>query len=737
MSDATWIEASVEVEGEAFTALSLSVRQALMEVGEAVVEITDEAAGPRPGKVLGGSAQVALRRDDGASEMRFAGVVVEASHHGLDSERPFTRLVIRPRLWRLALRRDHRFFGDEAVDAIVTEVLEEAGITEHEWRLTGSYPPRVATVQHGESDLAFVLRLLTEEGIAFAVEARDGVDHVVFFDGDLGDVAGERTLPYAEEGGFDHARDAVEHLELGVQLRSGKVVLRDYDFARPDFELKGEAQADAGHDLETYQFPARHDAETEVGRYAQTLLEALQVDGELVAGGSQAFHLAPGRRFAIEHHPLDAVNRDLLVLQVEHHYQASRWAAEGAGTDGASVRFVAMPAARPYRPPPRPVAQRVAGYESAVVVGPAGSEIHPDEYGRVKAQPLWDRRGDGTDASATWMRCFQAPLGGGQLTPRVGWEVTLRHVEGDPDRPCVAGRMYTQKAPPPYALPEHKTRSVIQTTTSPGGEGINELRFDDKKGAEEMALTGSKDMSVSAGNNATETVGGNETRTITANQEVNVTGAMEAVAGSQSWSISGSQQVGVSTYLVDQVNGHSLNVGGTRTVMIGGDHRALVGGASSIDVNAAQVDLVVGSVTDSTTATLDDTIGGALVEIAGGGRDVVCTSRAETVGAVKAVLASGGRGVTVGGAMTHTVGAALAVITKADLNDNSKGSLMDVAAGAHLVKATEVTFTAETLLTVICGGSTLTLTPGSVTLAGATITLDGVTPQDAALIKDN
>jgi type VI secretion system secreted protein VgrG len=378
------------------------------------------------------------------------------------------------------------------------------------------------------------------------------------------------------------------------------------------------------------------------------------------------------------------------------------------------------------------------GYDSAVVVGPPGTEIHPDAYGRVKAQFMWDRQGNKDDRASCFMRTTQASLGGGLLTPRVGWEVTVDCGEGDPDQPVVTGRMYTTKAPPPYALPANKTRTAIQTATSPGGGSSNELRFEDKQGAEEMFINASKDMSQSAGNNATDTIGGNETRTIGANQKVDVTGATSCVAGTQVWNVGANQTLGISTYMVDKNSGaHALSIGGNRDMKVGGDHRALCAGASTLDVGGMQIDLVVGNVTDTTPATLDDTIGAALVEIAGGGRNVVCKSRVETVGAVKAVLATGGRGVTVGGSMTHNVAGAIGIKTKAGLNDNSGGMLTDVAGGAQIVKAVNVTFTAETLLTVVCGGSTLTLTPGSVTLAGATVKLDGVTPQTAAMIKDN
>jgi type VI secretion system secreted protein VgrG len=740
MSDPTIVNVAAIVEGQSYQVLSLRIAQRYATVGRAECELTDDEQGPHssgmePSALIGKTIQLSMDRANGGSQTSFVGVVIEAAHVAADTTRPYVRLVATPRMWRLSKRSDCRVFQQMTTKDIVADVLDRAGVTDVEWQLTGSYEPREYCVQHRETDLDFALRLLAEDGISFAIEARDGVDFTVFCDGELGDILGATELPYAAEFGFDTARDCVERLEQVVQLKSDKVTLRDYDFERPDFELSA---AEGEGTLETYVFPARSNQESVASHYAQVLLESLQADRELLKGESQALHLAVGRRFTVTDHPYEPLNQTYLLLEVEHRYRASRWASEDASREGSGCSFVAMPVTTgPYRPT-RKQARAVPGYESVAVVGPAGSEIHPDEFGRVKAQHFWDREGDGSDKASCFMRTTQLPLGGGLLTPRVGWEVTVRNIDGDPDMPIVTGRMYTAKAPPPYALPEHKTRMSFQTATSPGGGSVNELRFDDKKGSEEMFMNASKNMSVGAGNNATETVGGNETREIGSNQDLDVTGAKSSVTGTQVWSIGGNQDVGVTTYGVDQNGGaHTLSVGGNRDLTIGGDHRRLVGGASGMTVSGMQVDLVAGSVTEATTSTMNDTIGTALVEIAGGGRSVTCTSRVETVGSLKAVLCTGGRGVEVGGSMTHDVAGALLIKTKGEFNDNSKGDITDIVGGAQVIKAVDVTFTAESLLTVVCGGSTLTLTPGSVSLVGATVKLDGVTPQTAALIKDN
>ncbi len=743
----TVVEASVTIDGQVFQVLAATVVRRVDEIPTATIDLIHEDAGvsasssadappPEPEAILGGKLELEMRRADGASVMQFTGKVIEASLLGEEGERPLTRVVVAPSLWRTSQRSDCRVFQEMSTDAIVKDVLERAGVPAQQWQLSESYPPRTYCIQHRETDFELLSRLCSEDGISFTVEN----DEVIFSDGDLGPIDGESTLPYAPEFGFDTLRDCVENIVQQLAVRSDKVTLRDYDFERPDFELKAEHESidDGDKTLETYHYPARTNDEAVAKHRAKVLCESLQSDRDLITGDTQSLHMAPLRTFSISDHPYEPLNQEYRVLEVVHRYRTARWGGDEGGKDELGCRFVAMPtAAGAYRPKRKEV-PAMPGYDSAVVVGPSGSEIHPDEYGRVKAQFMWDREGDKTDKASCWMRTTQAPLGGGLLTPRVGWEVTVDYVEGDPDAPIITGRMYTSKAPPPYALPENKTRTTIQTATSPGGGSVNELRFEDKKGAEEMFMNASKDMSCSAGNNATDTVGGNETRDIGANQKIDVTGAVQCVAGTQVWSIGANQTLGIDTYMVDKTGGaHALSIGGNRDMKVGGDHRCLCAGASSLDVGGMQVDLVVGNVTDTTPSTFDDTIGAALVEIAGGGRNVVCKARTETVGAVKAVLATGGRGVEVGGSMDHKVAGAILVKTKAGLNDNSGGAIKDVAGGAQIVKATNVTFTAETLLSVVCGGSTLTLTPGSITLAGATIKFDGVSPETSAMIKDN
>ncbi len=742
MSDAALLGVQVQIDGQALTALEVEIELAVSEIGTCTCVLTDNDGGPDPATLIGQTLELSVTREADERSFTFAGLIIEAEHLGAESALPAVKLVSVSRLWRLSMRSDTRVFQEMTTESIVADVLSRAGIdpVDQDWKLTGSYEPRLHCVQHRETDLAFIKRLLAEEGISFTVEIEEGVDKIRFSDVDFGEVLGPLQLTYQHEFGMDAARDHVARLEYGRAIVSDRVTVRDFDFERPDFEVKAEQAADGAGTLEDYLYPARAIEPDTIERRAQVRLESHQAERATIRGGTGALHLLPGRRFSITGHPYEPLNIELRVLTVSYQFVAPRWGKSKASGDVQRMSFTAMPAELAMRPKVMPNARSVPGYDLAQITGPAGSEIHPDEYGRTKLQALWDHTGKGDDQSSCWVRSTQLPLAGGLMTPRVGWEVAVRHVEGDPDEPIIVGRMYNAKKPPPYALPEHKARSTIQTATSPGGEGVNELRFDDTKGKEQMMMNASKNMSVAAGNNCTDSVVGDETRSIGVDQNLDVSGALQSnVGGSQTWGVGADQKTASATYLVDEMGGaHSLAIGGNRDLTVGGDHRALVSGTSELAVGGMQIDLVAGSVEESTLSTMNDTVGGALIQMTPSGHNVVTSgSRVETIGALKAVLSTAGRGVKVGGAMTQTVGGAVAVISKGDIKDNSDGAISETVGGLHYTKATEVTYAAKSLLTVVCGGSTLTLTPASVTIAGATIKLDGVCPETAALVLDN
>ena len=630
---------------------------------------------------------------------------------------------------------------------IVKKVLEGGGVPDHDKKLTGTYAPRGYCVQYRESDLDFVLRLLSEEGIYVALRFEDGKDTVVLGDDPtgLGQIEGTTALPFVNSFGFvGSSKDAVMGVRQAHAVKSDKATLRDHDFERPRLELQAEASGkDKGpHALEVYVYPGRFVDQGVGTRYAQVLLDSIQATRDVVSGETTVLTMVPGYRFSITFHPYEPLNQEYLVVAVQIEMHDEKGSAFGAAQGpNYRCRFTAVPTSTTaYRPPRRDRARAIPGTQTAVTTGPSGQEIHTDKHGRVKARYMWDRLGKDDDTSSLWMRTSQVALGGSMLLPRVGWEVGVRHVEGDPDVPIVMNRLYNTVKPPPYALPAGKARGAMQTATTPGGGSSNEFRMDDTKGKEEVMFNASKDMTVDVVNNNTEAIGNNETRHVGSNQKVNVTNSYsETVGANQTIAVSGNQTVHVETFMVDQITGgHTLAIGGKRDLKIGGDHRVQVAGSSSLAVGSQGIELVVGSITDTASGSMTHHVGAALAEMTAGDRSfTIGGNRTEKTGAAKAVIAMAGRGVEVGGTMMAKVAGAILAKVGGDVSETAGATFTEVAAGAHILKADTVVFEGESLVSFVMGASTITLTPASISIAGVSIKIDGATAETAALILDN
>jgi type VI secretion system secreted protein VgrG len=751
MADGTAaVRTEITVNGEPLAVLSSALHEALFAVPWALCEVASpastDAPPPDPAAFVGKKAEIAISRAGGGASRSFVGVVVEAERSIDGRGSPSVRLRVAPQLWRAGKRADCRVFQEKSVPDIVQEVLSGAGVEDVELRLSGSYDPRVYCVQYRETDLDFVLRLLSEEGIFFAVEHANGSDKVVLGDDPrgLGELEGKTTLTFAPTFGFEPPADSVAWVRRVHEVRPDKVFVRDYDFERPKFQLEAGAEGkdDGEKSLEVYAYPARCNDEGVAKRYAQVLLDSLQAGRDVVSGETTVMTMRPGLRFSIAEHPYDPMNEEYMIVSVQTETRERRSFGQAAGSGRDYVcRFTAIPTGRsPYRPARRPRAQAIPGLQTAITTGPAGGEIHTDNHGRVKVKHHWDRVGKSDDSSSLWMRTSQVPTGGSMLLPRVGWEVAVCHLEGDADQPMVMSRLYNTLTPPPYALPAGKARGAVQTATTPGGGSSNELRMDDSKGSEEMFFNASKDASIDVVNNTTESIGNNEKVSVGSNQALNVTNSVtSSVGASQTVKVGGNQKVHVETFKVDDVAGaHSLSIGGNRTMMVGGDHKRTVAGSSKVDVGALAVDAVVGSVNETVLGSATHDVGAALVEMTAGSRSIIAGgSRTETTGAAKAVICFGGRGVTVGGSMTQKVAGAILTSVDASRVDGAGGTFTEVAGGAHIVKADNVTFEGQALVSFVMGASTITLTPASISIAGVSIKLDGATAETAALILDN
>ena len=544
---------ALHVAGEpADTVVYLRLREALSEPYECELVVALPLDAPLPARWLGAPARVEMRHE--ALTRQVLGVVRRIEDLGATAVKQYLRLWVVPSLWHLSQRMDSRIFQNLNVPDIVQQVLRDAGAYEGD-RLTiaealRELPPREYCVQYRERDLDFVMRLLQEEGVAFYFEHEgdlgetlclvDGTErrlHVATLDG-------EPSVPLLDDGGGTSDVETVHRFDWQASLRPTGTFLRDYDFTRPGAVLDLSPSVGGGP-RSIYDQPARlnlhpwdDDAHAWRGhdgtRQARIRLEAEQLDALTAVGTGEVTGFMPGSAFKLRGHARHELDIPWLLVAVEHIAHAWGDVPEDMSGRGpfASVvrslgvevpgltrdrrpddryanRFRCVPSERPFRPArvtPRPL---VHGAQTALVVGPAGEEIHVDHHGRIKVQFHWDRLGRYDEKSTCWIRTSQlwsGPGWGAMFIPRIGMEVVVTFLEGDPDRPLVTGCVYNGQNGVPYPLPEEKTKSTLKTNSSPTSGGYNELRFEDRRGSEQVYLQAERDWDTLVKHDQTLTV---------------------------------------------------------------------------------------------------------------------------------------------------------------------------------------------------------------------------------------
>ncbi|MEM9876423.1 MAG: type VI secretion system tip protein TssI/VgrG [Myxococcota bacterium] len=455
---------------------------------------------------------------------------------------------------------------------IIRTVLDRHALAS-EWRMTREYAPRENCVQYLESDLDFIHRLLEEEGIHYFFAVGDEGPTVVFADDSTTAPAieGDPVLAVRHGDGFDITGDHARRPADAARVVSGSFVRRDYDFERPALDLTAEAQAGFHPDLERYDYPGGYVDPGRGSALVQTRLEAEQAQRLTVAVPVVCPRVGPGRTFTLA--SAGALDGDYFIVRCRHRY-------EDSGDDGDAPGLISeidvIPRDAPYRLPPVTEKPRIFGPQTATVVAPEGAEsetIHTDAHARSKVKFRWDRSPTTDDTASAWIRVTQLQTSGSLVLPRVGWEVIVEFLEGDPDRPVITGRLYNGAFMPLYKLPEGKTRTSLQSRSSPGGGGSNEIRMEDAAGAEEIMIHAQHDMRMATANNKTSSVGNNRTRVVGANHTLDV-GAdqkIQITKGNQN-TITGDQTVAVGGNRSVEVNAVAgLTVGGSATTSVGGN----------------------------------------------------------------------------------------------------------------------------------------------------------------------
>lgn len=551
--------------------------------------------------VVGKAATFSIKSAE--SERAIHGIVARMEMGGKGEKFAPYRVELVPEVWLLTRISRSRVFQKKTVKDIVQEVFKDGGVPSSRFRfaLKRSLPAREYCVQYRETDWNFVSRLLEEEGIFYFFEQKD--KETVLVMGDSPDavvaISAPDKIPFREPSAAGTEREAIYDFRFAQELKSGKSTLKDYNFTRPDVQIEGSATASRDDKLEIYDYPGYYVVKendnvgsadkfpssdlTNLGKdIAKIRLEEVQALRRKADGISVCRRFIPGFRFVLDGHHRDSFNVEYLLTSVQHSGTQPATPASGVSKITYENRFICIPKEvvfRPERVTPKPV---VRGVQSAVVTGPSGEEIYTDFYGRVKVQFPWDRHGKKDDKSSCWVRVSNAWAGkswGAIYTPRIGQEVIVDFLEGDPDRPIVTGRVYNGNNQPPYKLPDEKTKSTLKSDSSKGSGGFNEYRFEDVKGSEEIYQHAQKDLTLTTENDKNQNTGHDETLSIGNNRTKSV-GKNESttVGENRTESVGKNESITIGENRTESVGkNESISIGEKRTESVGKDESITIG----------------------------------------------------------------------------------------------------------------------------------------------------------------
>lgn len=480
--------------------------------------------------IVGKKVTLSVLLSDNSTERYFNGYVSRFSllPSPLPGHIAHYQAEIVPWPWFLTLAADCMIFQQKTVPDIIKDVFGRYGFTDYSFDNQGQHPARDYCVQYRETAFHFVARLMEEEGIFFFFK-HEKTKHTLVMADHKGvhqpcPFQDKVNLELATGAGFARDEDTISHWERHYEYRTGKWAQTDYNFETPSTSLLSSVQTivdlDQNKKYEVFDYPGEYLNKGAGDALTKLRMEEEEVGYDVAAGNSDCRSLASGHKFTLKRHSQRDQNSPYILTSVVHSAQQSGFFSEGEYQSYYSNSFRCIPHDVTFRPPRRTPKPLVHGAQTAVVVGPPGEEIYTDNHGRVKVQFHWDRVGKKNDKSSCWIRVSQPWAGknwGAIWLPRIGQEVVVEFVEGDPDRPMVLGRLYNAEQPPPYSLPANMTQSGFKSRSSKGGgtEDFNEIRFEDKKGSELITVHAQKDLDMTVENDDTKTVqNGNQKVTV-------------------------------------------------------------------------------------------------------------------------------------------------------------------------------------------------------------------------------
>ncbi|EOW6655953.1 type VI secretion system Vgr family protein [Cronobacter dublinensis] len=608
-------------------------------------------------------------------------------------------LTVEPDLWPMQRDRNLRIFQGQTVPQIVKTLLGESRVNVEE-RLSGSYRVWEYCVQYQESSLDFMSRLLELEGITYHFRHEQDRHTLILTDapGQYEPFPGYETIPYhVTPSGGTTDEEGISQWALEDSVTPGIYSLDDYDFRKPNawlFQARQNPKSPQPGSIDVYDWPGRFVEHGHGEFYARIRQERWQVEHRQTQGTATALGIAPGHTFVLRNAPFFGDNGEYLTTVAHYHFEENRYASGADSNTIHETRFEVIPADVPYRPAQKTPWPRTYGPQTAKVVGPQGESIWTDKYGRVKVKFHWDRLSKGDDTSSSWVRVSSAWAGqgfGGVQIPRVGDEVVVDFINGDPDRPLITGRVYNEASMPPWALPAAATQMGFLSRSKDGSpDNANALRFEDKAGAEQVWLHAERNMDTEVENDETHSVGSNRTKTIGANETT-------TVKKNRTETVVENETITVHQNRTETVDGNeTITVHSNRTETVDQNETVRIGQNQSVTVNGAQ--------TLRVDKTKTETI--ALASMLNVG-----LAQNTNIGAAYVLNVGAGWMTNVGAMQMHNVALKYSVNSGKDLS---------------LSAGTTADFSAEEKITLVCGESMIVLEQnGTITLSANKIKLVG------------
>ncbi|MDC0747519.1 type VI secretion system Vgr family protein [Polyangium mundeleinium] len=709
------IEVFLSLGDASWPALRLRVEEGLSELGGAWVEVA-VGSDLDVEELLEEPATVVILWD-GQEKRRFSMQLARGRFLDEKDGHLHYELELRPSLWFLGLDKNTRKWRDQPAEPIVSKVLDEGSVP-HAWRTTRASASQPYCVQYRETNLDFVSRMLEFEGFYYSFDP-DGTMII----GDTSS-ASEEVLGGAEfelieaAGALSHGDFGVTSFERGAVVGSGKATVNDHNWKTPKLSLLASATGAKDTHLEVYDYPVGYRDVGTGEMLAKLRVEALCAEKRFVEGTSTVFDFAPARIFSFTHEEGASFSGRYLLVSVEHEYR------EEAGVAHYENRFRAIPADVPFRPAVKTERPEIEGNHTVMVRGPAGEEIHTDAYGRAKVQFHWDREAKGTDEDSRWIRMAQE-ISTSIALARVGWEISVGYIDGDPTRPVGFARQINGQMVPMYSQPAFKNRMTIRTETYPGKAGFNELRLEDSAGSMHMDWHAQKDFKTLVQHDRTETIGNNQTvliesnstRTVEKNQTIDIGGDQTRTVGrhvvhkvnvDRNHTIGGEETIDVTLGVETSVMENDVEtVGGTRFTRSGNDE--------------------TGSIDRSVQKTLTRIVGGSSISMAGG-------SVAHEGGEMLFEYAGGSK-ITIG--LEESVKQAVAENldtfvsgfdlrkSKGDMSVSAKQTTVNVQSSAFFrsaermeLRSRAIELVSSASIALRAGALSIEMTPGNVTITG-------------------